>query len=76
MEEKQQGPYVFLLHPDRTDPKFAGMTLRDYFAAKAMSMYIQDHLRYKSVNENGWSVDSITDSAYVFADAMLKQREL
>ena len=53
----------------------SGMTLRDYFAAKAMAIYIQDHLKYKRENENGWSVDSITDSAYVFADAMLKQRE-
>ena len=43
-----------------------GMTLRDYFAAKAMQTLIQIYAsdRYKLVS----------DTAYDFADAMLKAR--
>lgn len=53
-----------------------GMTLRDYFANSAMQAYIADHLQYKREGKNGWTVEDMTDSAYVIADAMLKQREL
>ena len=63
-----------------SDPRYSmndrGMTLRDFFANSAMQAYIQDHLKYKRENKIGWCVADITDSAYVFADAMLKQREL
>jgi hypothetical protein len=41
----------------------AGMTLRDYFAAKAMPYMI------------GVSVDEISKAAYEIADAMLKARD-
>ena len=45
-----------------------GMTLRDYFAAKAMqqlviSVFKQEH------------VDGIVSASYIIADAMLKARE-
>ena len=44
-----------------------GMTLRDYFAAKAM----QGLLAY------GWKTEeNIAPKAYAMADAMLKQREI
>lgn len=53
-----------------------GMTLRDYFAAKAMVACYQQWLN------NGWNVpeheevmDNIADEAYLIADAMLKARE-
>lgn len=54
-----------------TEPKeqFNGMTLRDYFAAKA----IQGLTAQYGVPRNGY--DIISDS-YKIADAMLKQREL
>ncbi len=47
-----------------------GMTLRDYFAAKAMQGLMScskwnDHVR----------PDSIAEEAYIMADAMLKARE-
>ena len=59
-----------------------GMELRDYFAAKAMQGYIS----YMSPNPNGTGVicedmevttntEAIAKSAYLFADAMIKQRE-
>jgi len=68
-----------------------GMTLRDYFAAKAMQSLISKTTERKlSVwskiliffGRNGWTVDyelpqsKISNSAYDIADAMLKQREL
>ncbi len=48
----------------------SGMTLRDYFAAKAMQAIVADH---KMVVELG-SRDVIAESAYNIADAMLKAR--
>jgi hypothetical protein len=49
-----------------------GMTLRDYFAAKAMQSLIT-----ASVTEPGkvGPADNISDYAYSYADAMLKARE-
>lgn len=44
-----------------------GMTLRDYFAAKAMNGYI-------SARAEG-SMDEIAEYSYKYADAMLKVRE-
>lgn len=49
-----------------------GLSLRDYFAAKAMQAYVtQELIRCKS----GQSVDSaIAEMAYEVADAMLAER--
>ena len=45
-----------------------GMTLRDYFAAKAMQALLA---------KTGWSdFKDITKGAYVIADDMIKQREI
>jgi hypothetical protein len=45
-----------------------GMTLRDYFAAKAMQAYLPDAMEHNATeNELAWS-------AYKMADAMLKAR--
>jgi hypothetical protein len=52
-------------NPHRTD--MTGMTLRDYFAAKAMQGFLPEY-----VHENS---DAIADKAYRMADAMLKARE-
>ena len=45
--------------------KMHGMTLRDYFAAKALPRVMQD----------GKSFSEIAEDAYDMADAMLKARE-
>jgi hypothetical protein len=48
-----------------------GMTLRDYFAAKAMSALLR-----LEINKEGWAtVHGIASDAYKVADAMLKARE-
>ena len=46
-----------------------GMTLRDYFAAKALSILCEMQFREK------FSTDDIAKTAYELADDMLKARE-
>ncbi len=55
----QNGPSTF---------HFEGMTLRDYFAAKAMQAILSDP-NYSNPD------DKLAASAYYIADAMLKARE-
>lgn len=43
-----------------------GMTLRDYFAAKAMQSFIRD---------NYWTDKDLCRNAYILADKMLAERE-
>jgi hypothetical protein len=48
-----------------------GMTLRDYFATKAM----QSIIAYTKINnEPGLTYEKVSDGSYKFADAMLKER--
>jgi hypothetical protein len=49
-------------------PLTAGMTLRDYFAAKAMQ-----NMTYRL--DEGISYEGIAEDAFVMADAMMKARE-
>jgi hypothetical protein len=48
-----------------------GMTLRDYFAAKAMQGLITATI----TPTTAWSPDDVAETAYRMADAMLKARE-
>ena len=48
-----------------------GMTLRDYFAAKAMQGILTATLTPNTV----WSQDEAAETAYNVADAMLKARK-
>jgi len=62
--------------PD-TDKHPQGMTLRDYFAAKAMQAYISEPSAIKAINKH-WPDEipkRVSIAAYRFADAMLKVRE-
>ena len=52
---------------------FMGMTLRDYFAAKAMQGMLANPKLHKQILEAGQSW--IEESAWAVADAMLKERE-
>ena len=50
-----------------------GMTLRDYFAAKAMQgLFLSGHFKGTVFSENTAEVAKV---AYIMADAMLKARE-
>lgn len=48
-----------------------GMTLRDYFAGKAMQGVLAGTLTPDAI----WSQDEVAETAYNMADAMLKARE-
>lgn len=74
MTEKQTGGPAFPLHNHGTQTlgmHLSGMTLRDYFAAKAMQAMLTEnpdyHQRYEFID--------LADFSYQCADAMLKARE-
>jgi len=52
--------------------EYTGMTLRDYFAAKAMQSLILTYAREIEINRPGFDVCL---RAYQIADEMLKERE-
>lgn len=51
------------------DPRYGGMDLRDYFAAKALEriLYIAEF--------DGYNYPSIAQACYMAADAMMAERE-
>ena len=81
MEENiETGGPAFPCHPEiipQNDRDFAGMTLRDYFAATAMTACYAEYCAHANVQgyEEGWKVGVALDS-YEMADAMLKAREV
>ena len=54
-----------------------GMTLRDYFAAKAMPACYAEYCTHANIQgfDEGWNMGVALD-AYAMADAMLKAREV
>jgi hypothetical protein len=57
-------------------PGYSGMTLRDYFAAKAMQGMLADPDTARTVRKAGRKMDeAVAELAYMFADAMLKARD-
>lgn len=77
------GPAFPLKEPCMSD--FFGMTLRDYFAAKAMLALLTHHGGYTGdeahpssipcLREDVLDVDSLAQYAYSQADAMLAERD-
>ena len=65
-------------------PDEEGMTLRDYFAAKAMDRLLElwhrdlskDGQELRILGNDGGSPVAIAEEAYAMADAMLKAREV
>jgi hypothetical protein len=55
---------------DKVVDQTNGMTLRDYFAAKAMQARISD-----GALGRGWLHDEIAKESYAMADALLSERE-
>ena len=56
---------------------YPGMTLRDYFAAKAMPACYAEYCAHANTQgyDEDWKMDVALDS-YAMADAMLKAREV
>jgi len=64
---------AFPLTSDFVNPKSAGMTLRDYFAAKAMQGMLSANGDANGFLE--YEEKTVAKNAYKLADAMLKARE-
>ena len=78
MEKEKTKPNNPLAFPSEVGSREAlqkGMTLRDYFAAKAMNGYLSASI---DLIGHGMPIDAknIANECYLIADAMLKQREL
>jgi hypothetical protein len=54
---------------------YAGMTLRDYFAAQSLPSIMSDWYASGDMPGDGSNADSIAQIAYRMADAMLKARD-
>ena len=68
-------PQAFPCHPD-TPPEYDGMTLRDYFAAKAMQGLISSHWCEEArVLSPKLGAEELATDAYIMANAMLKARQ-
>jgi len=60
---------------ERGDMYSLGMTLRDYFAAKALQGLLADPEPFDLCEGDKTIADTYAKEAYVYADAMLKARE-
>ena len=74
-EKKPQNPFAFPQDANACLDEYKGMTIRDYFAAKAMQGIISVYDRragFKTMEKE--SID-LAKTSYEIADAMLKERE-
>jgi hypothetical protein len=71
MKEKKQSAFPSL-HLDG----HRGMSLRDYFAAKAMQGVMSTYHHDKALEDIALERIQIAEMSYAIADAMLKQRKL
>ena len=81
--KKPSNPIAFPFSAEYGHPAACGgMTLRDYFAAKAMQGFFNNIDLYKAISKaynctsDESTYKSIAKEAYKIADAMLKAREL
>ena len=76
--KKATGGPAFPIPGLNQDADFDGMTLRDYFAAKAMQSLILSGQEVRCAHPDGTLVlsgrDGFSMLAYQYADAMLKAR--
>lgn len=74
-KENNGGPAFPVAGSDHNYP-IEGMTLRDYFAAKAVGLCFAQYINHAEVEgfQDGWR-DGVAADAYLMADAMLKARE-
>jgi hypothetical protein len=69
-----QSAFPWMVDDGKTVTGNKGMTLRDYFAAKAMQGAIA-HGLFNADKANVGYAEYVAHIAYVYADAMLKARE-
>lgn len=80
MSDKQDGGQAFPLGANEYagHGPVSGMTLRDYFAAKAMNGYLANAWQAETLDSLGESaaqqMATVAEISYAMADAMLKER--
>ena len=67
---KNQSAFPWMVDDGKTVTGNKGMTLRDYFAAKAMQEFLDE---VGSQSDQAW-FDQIAKNAYSMADTMMKAR--
>lgn len=72
MSNNTGGPAFPVTSDNYANPESNGMTLRDYFAAKAMQGFAADP---EANWQDGTGLPGMARCAYQWADAMLKARE-
>lgn len=72
MTDKTGGAAFPVAYNSETQDAKFGMTLRDYFAAKAMQGILANPAQLDNVNDK--SAEWVSRDAYLVADAMLKAR--
>ena len=60
----------------RKGPLYEGMTLRDYFAAKAMQATLTHGKTLYVEHDAFFHIENVAKDSYYIADAMLKEREI
>lgn len=79
MENKPKNPHAFPLDANACLEEYKGMTLRDYFAAKAMQSVLSNQtfleIILRDAEAETLASEAVSRTAFVMADAMLKQRE-
>lgn len=71
----QAFPLTFTDPADQKTYGITGMTLRDYFAAAALTGLIEHSQTKKGRNHPEASTECLAKNAYAVADSMLKARE-
>lgn len=74
-KNKPENPLAFPQDANACLDEYRGMTLRDYFAAKAMQGVIAS-TQGIGLEVNEKHIKIVVKKAYMYADAMLKEREL
>lgn len=78
-DHRAEVPAFPIVHPDGQGVQFYGMSLRDYFAAKAVNGLMSNEeaiqrFRSMSMTEGFESATLMATAAYQIADAMLAER--
>lgn len=72
--EQVDGGPAFPVNEEALMRNLPGMSLRDYFAAKAMRAFLSGHVAHYG-HENYWKPSDMASEAYGIADAMLAARK-
>ena len=73
MSTYEDSPAFPIVHPDGSGVQYYGMSLRDYFAAKAMQGFAASPSMIDSNDSR--AISYVAAASYAMADAMLEARK-